>query len=125
MTTASLPPAAIPPVTPRAAVAFDTVADLLHSLGDVPPGRVLWNPVPGTATEDDLVRLVYGDEKRLVELIDGTLVEKAMSHYAARVGGIVFLYMENFLELHDFGYCYPADAALRILPKQVRLPDVS
>ncbi|MFO0807653.1 MAG: Uma2 family endonuclease [Gemmataceae bacterium] len=122
MSTATLPPPAAPQPTPPA---FDTVADVLHSLGDIPPERVLWNPYPGTATEDDAVRLVYGDAKRLVELIDGTLVEKAMSHYAARVGGIVFLTIENFLETNDLGYCYPADALLRILPRQVRLPDVS
>ncbi len=125
MTTATLPPPAAPQPVPATAPAFDTVADLLHSLGDVPAERVLWNPFPGTATEDDAARLVYGDEKRLVELIDGTLVEKAMSHYAARVGGIVLHWIEDYLEANDLGITYPADALLRILPKQVRLPDVS
>src|SRR5436853_6663838 len=112
-----------PPPGPLAAVR--TVADLLHQLGDVPAERVLWDPLPGTATEADVVRYVDGDDKRLVELIDGTLVEKTMGAYEGRVGGLVFHFMETFLDSNDLGICFGADSTLRILPKQVRLPDCS
>jgi Uma2 family endonuclease len=112
-----------PPAPPTHKI--DTVADLLHQLGDIPPERILWDPVPGTATEADVIRHVDGDNKRLVELIDGTLVEKTMGAYEARVGGLIVHFIEGFLEAHDFGISFGADATLRILPRQVRLPDVS
>src|SRR5207244_11938229 len=63
--------------------------------------------------------------KRLVELIDGTLVEKTMGQYEARVGHLIGHFIEDFLEEHDLGIAYGADATLRVLPGQVRLPDVS
>jgi Uma2 family endonuclease len=86
---------------------------------------VFIDPPPGTATEADVIRYVDGDDKHLVELIDGTLVEKAMGAYEGRVGGLVFFYFETFLEQNDLGICFGADSTLRILPRQVRLPDVS
>ena len=70
MTVATAPPPRFHP--PRH---FDNAAEWLHSLGDVPPERILFDPRPGTATEADLLLLVERD-KRLCELIDGTLVEK-------------------------------------------------
>ena len=111
------------PASPLAGVR--TVADLLHQLGDVPPERILWDPLPGTATEADVIRHVDGEDKRLVELVDGTLVEKPMGQYEARVGGMLYRLLDEYAESHDLGVCYPADATLRVLPRQVRLPDVS
>ena len=104
---------------------IDTLADALHQLGDVPAERILWDPHPGTATEADVIRYVDGTDKRLVELVDGVLVEKAMSAYSGRVGGLILYFIEEFLNQHDLGVTFGADAALRILPDQVRLPDVS
>src|SRR5215216_6908101 len=112
-----------PPQAP-AAPKIDTVADLLHQLGDIPASRVLWDPIPGTATEADVVRHVDGPERRLVELIDGTLVEKPMGFYEARVGTILAYFIEGYIDEHDVGITLGADAMLRILPRQVRLPDV-
>jgi Uma2 family endonuclease len=122
MSTVISPP---PPAPAPATGKIDTVADLLHQLGDVPANRVLWDPIPGTATEADVVRHVDGDNKRLVELIDGTLVEKAMGTYEERLGGLVVYFIESFLDDHDIGITFGADATLRILPRQVRLPDAS
>jgi Uma2 family endonuclease len=107
------------------AQAIATVADLLRQLGDVPAERVLWDPRPGTATEADVIRFVDGDDKRLVELIDGTLVEKAMGYYEGRVGGLIFRYLDEFLERSDLGICFAADSMLRMRPGIVFLPDVS
>lgn len=125
MTTATLPAPATTHAESAPEVRLRTLADLIYSLGDVSPGRILYNPIPGTATEADVLRYTAGGEKRLLELIDGTLVEKAVGHYSARVGGIVYHLLENFLEVNDLGIGYPADALLRILPDQIRLPDVS
>src|SRR5437763_15832885 len=106
-----------PPQVPAAAK-IDTVADLLHQLGDIPPERVLLDPPPGTATEADVVRYVDGPDRRLVELIDGTLVEKAMGFYEARVGTILAHFIEGYIEKNDLGITLGADAMLRILPRQ-------
>src|SRR5579872_2952148 len=107
MSTVSVPPL---PSVPASAV--PTLADLLHELGDVPPERVLWEPRPGTATVADVIRFVDGDDKRLVELVDGTLVEKPMGYYEGRVGGVIFRYLDEFLEEHDLGVCFAADSTL-------------
>ena len=48
---------------------------LLGATGLVLLSRIRFDPWPGTATEADLLRFVERD-KRLCELIDGTLVEK-------------------------------------------------
>jgi hypothetical protein len=59
---------------------YKTAAQLLHALGDVPPSRVVIDPLPGTATETDLLQKVEV-EKQMCELVYGTLVEKAMGLY--------------------------------------------
>jgi Uma2 family endonuclease len=113
-----------PPIAPPVPK-VRTVADLLHELGDIPPERVFVDPPPGTATEADVVRFVDGDDKHLVELIDGTLVEKPMGFYEARVGTVLAHFIEGYIDTHDLGITLGADAMLRILPRQVRLPDVT
>jgi Uma2 family endonuclease len=116
---------AAPPSPAPAGAAIQTVADLLHQLGDIPPQRVLWNPRPGTATEADAIRFIDGDEKRLVELVDGTLVEKPMGQYQARLALVLGRFLDEFLEVNDRGVAYGPDATLRVLPGLIRLPDVS
>jgi hypothetical protein len=59
------------------ALDLETMADLLARLGDVPPERVRLIPAPGTATERDVIEM-EARTNRLFELVDGTLVEKAM-----------------------------------------------
>lgn len=34
---------------------FDNVGELLQKLGGIPPDRVLMTPLPGTATEQDVL----------------------------------------------------------------------
>ena len=53
-----------------------TVGDLFRRFGPMPIGRIRLNPEPGSATEDDVVT-IRDREKRLYELVDGILVEKA------------------------------------------------
>lgn len=102
-----------------------TVADLLKHLGDVPAHRVRLHPSPGTATEQDVIAAEGALDKRLCELVDGTLVEKAVGQYESRVAIVLAYFMEGYLEQHDLGICYGADAMLRVVPGRVRLPDVS
>ncbi len=56
----------------------ESLADVVHALGDIPVDRIISRPFPGTTTKKDFLRCVNGEPKRLIELIDGILVEKAM-----------------------------------------------
>ena len=71
---------------------------MLRQLGDLTPERVRLVPPPGTATEQDVVD-VERRENRLCELVDGTLVEKAVGFYESRLA----LTLEEFLLPHDLG----------------------
>ena len=65
-----------------------TLADFWTHLGGIPPERIRMSPLPGTATEKDVVE-AESRAGRICELIDGVLVEKTMgyreSFVAARV----------------------------------------
>ncbi len=101
-----------------------TLADLRKRLGGSPLERICFHPAPGTATEKDVIA-AEEREDRLCELVDGTLVEKAMrfeeSRLAVRLGHLV----SSFLEQNDLGICVGADGMMRIGPGLVRIPDVS
>ena len=118
--TTTSPPAPAPPAAPTC----ETLADLLHRLGDVPLERIRCQPPPGTATEADVLLRPHG-EKRLLELVDGVLVEKAMGYYESRLAAILIYLIELFLEQDDLGIVLGADGTLRLMPGLVRIPDVS
>lgn len=112
---------------PVASVYADTwlsMADLQQSLGGIPAERIRMAPPPGTATEDDLLA-VNEPKNGLCELVDGTLVEKAMGWHESRVAVVLITLMENFLESHDLGFIFGSDSPFRVLSGKVRLPDVS
>src|SRR5579884_1976358 len=104
---------------------LQTVADLLKRLGGIPAHRVRWKPFPGTATERDLIAIVDGPERRLCELVEGTLVEKAVGFFDDRIGIVLLHFLETYLEENDLGFCVGPQALMRIVPGRVRLPDVS
>lgn len=101
-----------------------TVADLLEYLGDISPRRVLLKPAPGTATEADLVRVLRRKD-RLVELVAGTLVEKAMGYREANLAGWILRLLADFADANNLGEVTPGDGPLRLLAGLVRVPDVS
>jgi Uma2 family endonuclease len=102
----------------------DTIADLLHRLGDIPAERVLMRPPPGTATEADLIELLDGANKRICELVDGVLVEKAMGFKEAVLAGVILQWFWNYLDKHDLGISSGADGPVRLRLGLVRVPDV-
>src|SRR5271156_4220948 len=86
-------------VMSRATIApadIKTLADLRRRLGGIPLQRIWFHPAPGTATEKDVIA-AEARENRLCELVDGTLVEKAMgfeeSRLALRLGHLVSTYL--------------------------------
>lgn len=109
---------------PTTLIPPDTLADLLESLGGIPARRVLWQPVPGAATERDLLRYLDRDN-RLCELIDGTLVEKAMGQRESSLAAWLLIFIGQYLEQHPQGQVYGADGPFRLRRGRVRFPDVA
>jgi Uma2 family endonuclease len=103
---------------------FHDLAEFLHDLGDIPPERVVMDPWPGTATEADLLVFVERD-KRFVELIDGTLVEKPMGSHEALIAGVIVQELNNFVRPRKLGYVLTESALLRMVIGRIRMPDAS
>jgi Uma2 family endonuclease len=103
----------------------ETLADLVERLGDVPLNRIRLHPAPGTATVKDVLRLCDREPKRLCELIDGVLVEKAIGHEESRLAARLIQVLANHLDEHDLGIVSGADGPHQILSDQVRFPDVA
>jgi Uma2 family endonuclease len=98
-----------------------TLARVLHELGDIPPERI---GLPfGTATEQDLIEALEAVDKRLYELIDGVLVEKAMGFRESFVASLVVYYLWEYLQKRDLGIAFSADGPIRLRPGRVRMPD--
>ena len=102
----------------------ETIAELLEHLGDIPPHRVRLRPAPGSATERDVIA-AEARENRLCELVDGVLVEKVMAYYESRVAGVLFRFLDEYLEEDDRGIVAGADGMMQLAPGLVRIPDVS
>jgi Uma2 family endonuclease len=113
------------PPTVTTAKSDQTLADLVKQLGDIPLDRIRVRPAPGTATEEDVVSALEAPRKRLCELIDGVLVEKAVGTLEALLAGVIVQEMWNFVEPKDLGVVIPADGPLRLWLGLVRIPDVS
>jgi Uma2 family endonuclease len=101
-----------------------TVADVLGHVGGVAADRVRMNPMPGTATEQDLLDL-HARENRLCELVDGVLVEKSMGSYEAYLAAYLVELIGAFVRKHRLGIVMGPDGALMLASSLVRIPDVS
>jgi Uma2 family endonuclease len=101
-----------------------TDAELLKKLGGIPAERVLLDPLPGTATEKDVLE-VERRKGKICELVDGVLVEKAMgfaeSFLALRIG----FFLQVYLEQHKLGILAGEHGTLRLWPGLVRIPNIS
>jgi Uma2 family endonuclease len=102
-----------------------TFADLVHDLGDIPLDRILASPPPGSATESDLLRLVDGVDPVLCELVDGTLVEKAVGVRESMLAFALGRYLLDYLNPRNLGIVLGPDGTLRISEGLVRLPEVA
>ena len=100
-----------------------TLADLLKKFGPIPAGRILVDPLPGTATRADWEAANRRGDG-LYELIDGTLIRKAVSDLSSWLGGKLFRLLGNFAEDGGLGYVHPADGFFE-LPDGLRAPDAS
>lgn len=103
---------------------FENGAQWLASLGGVPLSRIIFNPWPGEATEADLLYMV-DHEKRLCELVDGTLVEKPVGCWEGLIAANLVVLLGSFVNPRDLGAVFGADSTLRMKSGRIRLPDVS
>ena len=80
-------------------------------------------PAPGTATENDVTEAnIHAD--RLCELVDGALVQKTADFIESYLATQVACRLIGFSNKHDLGIVLGAGGTLKILPDQVRIPDV-
>lgn len=101
-----------------------TVADLLTRLGNVPARRVRLSPVPGTATEKDVIS-IGTREDRLCELVEGTLVEKVMGYGESALAFLLGSFLVNFVRPRKLGIVTGPDGIIRLMPGLVRIPDIA
>src|SRR5215204_1675878 len=99
---------AAPPATRRRLV---TVADLLNSLGGIAPNRVRFQPIPGTATEQDVLS-AESREDLLCELVDGVLVEKPMGFRESLLAAAVAEALRAFVIPRNLGLVTVADGMM-------------
>jgi Uma2 family endonuclease len=101
-----------------------TLADMLSELGDISPDRILMQPAPGTATEDDLLATMSRNDT-LCELVDGVLVEKAMGYESSLLAMYIGHLLQVFILPRNLGLVTGADGAVRLFPGLVRIPDLA
>ncbi len=101
-----------------------SLADLLTHLGGIAAERVRLYPTPGTATEEDVLR-IQREEDRLCELVEGVLVEKVKGYHESKLAVWIAHLLQLYLDENDLGEVAGADGTLRLMPKLVRIPDVS
>jgi len=103
---------------------YETLADILAGLGDIPPHRILIRPFPGTAEiyHLDDPEILKG---RICELIDGTIVEKAMGWHSEYIGTNIMLLIGSYLQNYNIGALGGAAAQIRLADALIRIPDVS
>jgi Uma2 family endonuclease len=107
-----------PPTPPR------TFGDLLERLGDISPARVLLHPPPGRATVQDVVQ-VRDRDRRLCELVEGTLVEKAVGYTESALAGAIITYLRLFVVPRNLGLVTGESGMMELFAGLVRIPDVA
>jgi Uma2 family endonuclease len=101
-----------------------TVADVLEKFGPIPIARIRTKPFPGEATEQDVID-ADDHEDRLLELYSGVLVEKVMGFYESYLAVFLSHVFHQYLVENPIGIVVGADGMLKLLPGEVRIPDVS
>lgn len=100
------------------------LGDLLKRLGSIPAARVRLHPTPGTATEKDVLR-VLDRENRPCELVEGTLVEKAVGYEESEIACLIGTFLNNHVRPLKLGIVTGPDGTIRLFPGLVRIPDVA
>lgn len=98
-----------------------TVANVCAELGGIPAERIVLKPLPGMATEQDLIEL--DDQNLFCELIDGVLVGKTVGFYESRLAIEIAMIIGEFVRQHNLGIMTGTDGPYRLMRGNVRYPD--
>jgi Uma2 family endonuclease len=101
-----------------------TASEVIAHFGDIPIARIRTSPPPGKATEADVIEL-HERHDRLCELIDGTLVEKALGWQEAYLAACITTILNNFVQPRKLGLVFGPDGMFRLQLEQIRIPDVA
>lgn len=101
-----------------------TATELAMRVGAIPLWRIRRDPPPGTATEEDVER-IRRQEDRLCELIDGVLVEKAVSDETSILAAELIGILREFIRPRRLGWILAPDGFVRLYGGRLRAPDVS
>ncbi|HQU41587.1 MAG TPA: Uma2 family endonuclease, partial [Pirellulales bacterium] len=101
-----------------------TLTDLAELFGPMPAWRIRSVPVPGTATEQDVID-IEEHENRLCELVEGVLVEKTVGFYESVIAVAIARRLGDFVEAHNLGVVSGEGGMMRLFPGMVRIPDVA
>jgi Uma2 family endonuclease len=104
---------------------IETLADLLDRLGGIPLDRVRFQPHPGTATEADVLAALEAPRKRLCELVEGVLVEKAVGYTESLLASYLIVLLDAFVRPRNLGLVTAPDGTVRLWAGRVRIPDVA
>lgn len=101
-----------------------TASEVIAQFGDIPIARICTNPPPGEATEADVIQM-HDRHDRLFELIDGTLVEKAMGWQESELMILLGSLLRNFVAERGLGKVFGSDGMFRLERDKIRIPDVA
>jgi Uma2 family endonuclease len=101
-----------------------TLGDVLHQLGGISPRRNRFRPAPGTATDDDVIK-IHDGERSLFELIDGVLEEKVLGYWESVLAIELVRLLGSFVKRREPGTLAREAGMLRLSPGLVRIPDLS
>ncbi len=99
-----------------------TAADLYRRFGAIPLERIRFDPPPGLAVEDDVVR-INDHEDRLCELVDGVLVEKAVGAHESMIASLIISILVIHVKKGNLGIVCGEGGTIRLFPGMVRIPD--
>ncbi len=100
-----------------------SLAVALRRLGDVPPERISLLAPIGGCTEERYIEILES-KRGLFELVDGTLVEKAMAWLSNYVGAVILSLLMAHVRANGLGIVLGEAGAARI-SGQVRMPDAA
>ncbi|HJT75594.1 MAG TPA: Uma2 family endonuclease [Gemmataceae bacterium] len=104
---------------------LDNLAELVEWLGGIPLERIRFHPPPGTATEADVITAMEAPRKRLCELIDGVLVEKAVGFTESVLACYLITLLDAFVRPRNLGLVTAPDGTVRLWAGRVRIPDIA
>lgn len=101
-----------------------TASALARLLGPIPLSRIRTSPLPGTATEEDVVR-IHEREGRLYELTRGILVEKAMGFEESVIAIWISHHLCALVSEHKLGLISGEGGMVKLDFGLIRIPDVA